>query len=178
MLAEWWALTSLSPFFPLCSVFGSSPCNQLSSECGRSSSDASSSIWMPGTAHWTVILISVAVSMQLEFFILPGCLFSLAHLELFGIYMFLSHWGSRTLCSYFSVLVKRILEAEIWGEFPSAVVFGCTSCRRSTLKLTLILKLLHTCRANAVLDCQYKRRSFCRGGCKFLKIWFVSENSN
>lgn len=131
---------------------------------------------MPGTALWTVVLISIVVSMQLELFILPGWFFSLAHLELFGIYVFPSQGVNRTL----QLLLGTFVEGPCsWntGRIPSAFVFVCAFYRRSTLKFTLTLKLIAHLRSTC-WDCEYKRRNFCRNSCKFLKICFVSEFAN
>lgn len=136
--------SSLSHHFsPLRSGFGCHPWSQLMSDCGRSSSDASGSIWMPGTTLWTVVLISNVVSMRLEFFIFPGCLFSLAHLELFGIY-FSIPWGKQdSLQLLLSTCMEDICSSNRENSFlPLYVdIFLGGDC---TLKLAVTLKLLHT----------------------------------
>lgn len=163
-------------FSNLCAGFYVHPWNQLLSDCGRFS-DARSSIWMPGTALWTVVLISIAVSKQLEFFY-PA----------WAIFLFGSPWIIWNLCvsipwgkqDSLQLLLSTCVEGPCsWniGRIPF--------CHRVCM---CFLQEKHTkiyshpeaiaCLENACWDCEYKTRNFCKDGCKFFKICLVSEIFN
>lgn len=123
-----------------------------------------------------LILISNVVSMQLEFFIFPGCLFSLAHLELFGIY-FSIPWGKQ---DSLQLLLSTCMEDTCSSDRENSLlplyvdVFLRGDC---TLKLAVTPKLLHTHWAYAG-TMSANGRAFAELVANLFTVYFLPKNNS
>lgn len=161
---------SLSLLFSnLCAGFGCHPWNQLLSGCGRY--DASSSIWMPGTALWAVVSSLLRSACSWNFL---SCL---------AIFLSGSPWIIWNLCvsipwgkqDSLQLLLSTCIEGPCsWniGRTPFCLYVFMWFLQEKHTKIyshpEAIAHLQSTC-----WDCEYKMRKFCRDGCKFFKICFV-----